>query len=373
MSKRKQTKQTKQTKAKDINKRILKIAVMPMADDGCSHYRINKPYKEMERLGLAQVEFFKSADLETDRFMDYLNKCDLVVCRAYHSKAILDVIDTYFDVKVLVDIDDDLFDIDPYNESYSAHGTKEVKHGNKWLWKHLVNINIMENKAYLNSVKKLLKRADIISVSTERLKEKMLEYNKNVIINFNAIDSKDWIYRDIKKSDEIRIGWTGGASHYKDWLTVQDDIIKIMKEYPQVKLVIGGIMFEGVFKKIPKERIEYYDWVRPEAHGFRTALMNLDIAIIPLEYSQFNSNKSCIKFYEFSSLKVPTICSNVPPYSDEVPVELLFEDLYSKIKPFIENKNVRDKIGDIQYNWVMKNRDLKKVTEELYNNIKSLV
>ena len=64
MSKSKQTKQTKQTKAKDINKRILKIAVMPMADDSCSHYRINKPSKEMERLGLAQVEFFKSADLK---------------------------------------------------------------------------------------------------------------------------------------------------------------------------------------------------------------------------------------------------------------------------------------------------------------------
>lgn len=47
MSKRKQTKQTKQTKAKDINKRILKIAVMPMADDGCSHYRINKDRKSV--------------------------------------------------------------------------------------------------------------------------------------------------------------------------------------------------------------------------------------------------------------------------------------------------------------------------------------
>ena len=109
--------------------------------------------------------------------------------------------------------------------------------------------------------------------------------------------------------------------------------------------------------------------VRPEAHGFRTALMNLDIAIVPLEESTFNSNKSCIKFYEFSSLKVPTICSAVPPYSDEVPIELLFDKLYDKIVPLIKSKELRDKVGNITYNWIMKNRDLKKITEDLYNNI----
>ena len=36
-------------------------------------------------------------------------------------------------------------------------------------------------------------------------------------------------------------------------------------------------------------------------------MMDLDLAIIPLKDSSFNSNKSCIKFYEFSSLKI-TIC-----------------------------------------------------------------
>ncbi len=371
MSKRKQTKQTKQTKAKDINKRILKIAVMPMADDGCSHYRINKPYKMLEEMGLAYVKFFKPSEIEKQDFADHLNLVDLVVCRQYHNKAILGTIDKYFKgVRVLLDLDDDLFNIDPYNEAYGVYGTKEVKHNNEWLWKDGLNMDISTNKKEVDLLKKFLKRADIVSVSTPRLKESLSKYNDNIIVNYNSIDKRDWLVRDfVKKEDEIRIGWTGGASHYKDWLTIQKDLLKVMKDFPQVKLVIGGTVFDGVFKDIDPSRIEKYDWVSPSAHGFRTALMNLDIAIVPLEESTFNANKSCIKFYEFSSLKVPTICSAVPPYSDEVPIELLFDKLYDKIVPLIKSKELRDKVGNITYNWIMKNRDLKKITKDLYNNI----
>lgn len=375
MSKEKQVSKVSQSLKNKISKKVddnlLKIAVMPMADDGCSHYRINKPYRMLEEMGLAYVKFFKPAEIEQQDFADHLHLVDLVVCRQYHNRAILKTIDKYFKgVRVLLDLDDDLFNIDPYNEAYGAYGTKEVKHNNKWLWKDGLNMDISTNKKEVNLLKKFLKRADIVSVSTPRLKEALSKYNDNIIVNYNSIDKRDWLVREfVKKEDEIRIGWTGGASHYKDWLTIQEDLLRVMKDFPQVKLVIGGTMFEGVFKDIDPSRIEHYDWVSPSAHGFRTALMNLDIAIVPLEESTFNSNKSCIKFYEFGSLKVPTICSAVPPYSDEVPVELLFDKLYDKIVPLIKSKELRDKVGNIIYSWIMKHRNLKNVTEDLYNNI----
>jgi glycosyltransferase involved in cell wall biosynthesis len=194
-------------------------------------------------------------------------------------------------------MDDDVFDIDPYNEAYGVFGTKEVKHGNQWLWKDGINFEIKGNQKYLDSLKKLIERADILTVSTERLKENYSRYNKNVIVVPNAIDQKDWVVPNFKEHKEFRIGWTGGTSHYKDWFTIKDDIERIMAEYPQAKLCIAGAMFEGIFKNISRDRVEFWNWVEPTGHGYRVAMMDLDLAIIPLENTPFNANKSCIKFY----------------------------------------------------------------------------
>ena len=346
----------------------MKIFVFPLNNDGCSHYRINKPYKAMND---KDIIFFESKDMEAPETLKFLEECDYVLCRQYHDKAIK-VLDELFSgedskrktkLKVILDMDDFVFDIDPYNESYGVFGIQEVKHGDKWLWKDGANIDIKENKRYRESLKAMLKRADILTVSTERLKEKYSEYNDNIIVVPNAIDPKDWVVPNFREHREIRIGWTGGSSHYRDWYAIKDDIERIIKEYPRVKLVIGGSMFEGIFKNIDKDRIESWHWVDPTGHGYRVAMMDLDLAIIPLEKTEFNSYKSCIKFYEFSALKIPTICSNVAPYSDEAPKESLTDNFYESIKSLIENSD--KEMGERNYEWVMKNRSQEQISKEL--------
>lgn len=347
---------------------------MPMPNNGCSHYRINKPYRAMND---NEIIFFENKDLETAIALDYLEKCDYVLCRQHHDKAILEILDPLFShkdskrgkLKVILDMDDDLFDIDPYSDSYEIFGIEEVKHGDQWLWKDGVNIDIKENKANRNRLERFLIRADIITVSTERLKKTYSRYNNNVIVVPNAIDEKDWIVPNFKKHKEIRIGWTGGTSHYSDWWTIKEDIEKIAKEYPNVKFVIGGAKFEGIFKNIDPKQVEYWGWVDATGHGYRVAMMDLDLAIIPLKDSSFNANKSCIKFYEFSSLKIPTICSNVAPYSDEAPKESLTDNFYETIKYYIENKEKAKEMAEKNYNWVVKNRSQDEISKKLYSEL----
>jgi glycosyltransferase involved in cell wall biosynthesis len=356
----------------------IKIFVLPMENDGCTHYRIKKPYSFLDK-EIFDVQFIRDKEIETPEALTYLEICDYVVARQYHDKAI-EILDNLFNhpdskrkkpLKVILDMDDDVFNIDPYSDCYNVFGVKEVKHGDKWLWKDGVNINIKKNIDYLNSLEKFLARADIVTVSTERLKEKYSKYNSNIIVVPNAIDTKDWIVPNFKKHDDIRIGWTGGVSHYSDWWTIKDDIERIMAEYPQAKLCIAGAMFEGIFKNIDKDRVEFWDWVDPTGHGYRVAMMDLDLAIIPLKDSQFNSNKSCIKFYEFSSLKVPTICSNVPPYSDEAPKESLTNNFYESIKYYIENKDKAKEMAEKNYQWVMENRKQEDISKELHKILKN--
>jgi len=350
----------------------MKIFVMPMANEGCSHYRINKIYKLM---GDSQIIFFQDKDLESERSLKYLEESDYVLCRQYHDKAILKVLDPLFNhpdsarkkpLKVILDMDDDVFNIDPYSDAYRVFGVKEVKHGNEWLWKDGGNIDIEGNKEYQRSLKSFLMRADIVTVSTERLKQTYSKYNKNIIVVPNSIDPKDWVVPNFKEHDEIRIGWTGGLSHYSDWYDIKDDIKRIADEFPQVKFVIGGIKFDGIFKDINPDQVEYWGWVDATGHGYRVAMMDLDLAIIPLRKSDFNANKSNIKFYEFSSLKIPTICSNVPPYSDEVPEDCLTNNFYESIKYFIENKDKAKEIAERNYNWVKENRNQENISKWLY-------
>ncbi len=350
----------------------MKIFVMPLARDGCSHYRIHKPYKAMNDDGII---FFEASDLETSYALKYLEECDYVLCRQGHAGAIKKL-DPIFKsdgrkLSVILDMDDYIFDIDPYSEVYELYGTKEVKHGDQWLWKDGVNINIKKNIELAETIKAFIRRADILTVSTERLKEKFKEYNNNIIVVPNAIDPKDWVVPNFKERDnlhnEFRVGWTGGISHYSDWYEIKDDIEKIAKEFPQVKFVIGGVKFDGIFKNI--KNLEYWDWVDATGHGFRTAMMDLDLAIIPLKDSEFNANKSCIKFYEFSSLKVPTICSNVAPYSDEAPKESLTNNFYETIKDYLENKTRATEMAEKNFNWVSKNRNQDKISKELYKKL----
>lgn len=351
----------------------MKIFILPVNSDGCTHYRINKPYKALNDKG---VIFFENKDLETPEALQYLEECDYILCRQYHDKSIK-VLDNLFNskganeegktkkLKVILDMDDYVFDIDPYSESYGVFGTEEIKHGDKWLWKDGDNINIKKNREYNESLKWFLRRADILTVSTERLKERYKIYNDNIVVVPNAIDPKDWIVPNFKKHKKIRIGWTGGNSHYKDWYGIKDDIERIMKEYPQIQLVIGGSMFEGIFKNIDKDRIEYWNWIDPTGHGYRVSMMDLDLAIVPLESSLFNSNKSCIKFYEFSALKIPTICSDVAPYKDECPDESLAYRFYPRLKHLIENTKEAKELGEKNYKWVMANRNQNKISDNL--------
>lgn len=351
---------------------MLKIFVMPMAVEGCSHYRINKVYKLM---GDPDIIFFQDKDIETPEALAFLEECDYILCRQYHDKAVLKILDPLFNhpdsnrkkpLKVILDMDDDVFNIDPYSDAYPAFGIKEVKHGDQWLWKDGINIDIEGNKDYHKSLKSFLMRADIVTVTTERLKKTYSKYNKNIIVVPNSIDPKDWIVPNFKEHEEIRIGWTGGLSHYSDWFDIKEDIERIAKEYPQVKFVIGGVRFDGIFKNIDPKQVEYWGWVDATGHGFRVAMMDLDLAIIPLRRSDFNANKSNIKFYEFSSLKIPTICSNVPPYSDEVPKECLTDNFYESIKYFIDNKDKAKELAEINYKWVMENRNQEAISKDLY-------
>ena len=85
------------------------------------------------------------------------------------------------------------------------------------------------------------------------------------------------------------------------------DTIKLVVVGPIDRaLELGGLTFE----RIPI--LSYAEFT-----GLLHTLIN-PIGLIPLDNSVFSSCKSPIKYFDYSAAQIPSICSNVPPYSDYV-------------------------------------------------------
>jgi glycosyltransferase involved in cell wall biosynthesis len=339
------------------------ILVMPIDNGGCGYYRLKQPYQD-------KAIFLNPGDFEGTDLPEKLKDNPTIICRTSHAKAI-NTLKKYFPgLKIVVDLDDDIFNVDPYNDSYRYYGLKEVKHGKQWLWKDGDSIDLKRNNIEIAKIQALVDSADMLTVSTPRLAKHFK--HPNIYINYNAINFDEWKRVKVKREKkEFRLGWSGSPSHYTDWAKIQDELAELMKRYPDVKLVLAGAMFDGTVKNIDPKRIEYWPWVHPEAHPYRSVLLDLDLAIIPLADNVFNSSKSCVKWYEFSALGVPTIASNVAPYSDEMPKEQLFDELLPVFDRYYQDEKLREDNANKQYIWVKENRNQKEVSQKLWSTLPS--
>jgi len=294
-----------------------------LADNGaCGIYRLDNPLLEVKKSGLAKVwridkgdSIVKNIDcLEADIFV-MPRMCGEDMQR--NMKKLQNG-----GKKLIIDHDDFLFDIQPLMRAYSEFGTKEVKYkmpnGDIMdLWQDGKNINLQENIERLNGVAKALKQADMVTVTTDILAEAYKKYNPNVVALPNCIDMDLWKQLPLKReNDEIRLYWGGGDSHYGDWMLMPNVLKAVMDKYENVKLIIQGTLFKASIKDLPQDRIEHHGWVNTHAYPYKTAILDPDIAIIPLEDTLFNRCKSNIKWVEMSALGVPCVTSYVSPYKE---------------------------------------------------------
>jgi glycosyltransferase involved in cell wall biosynthesis len=216
--------------------------------------------------------------------------------------------------KVIIDIDDNYLDIPESNQLYDRF--KHTKH----------------ERAYLSAT---LSLADAISVSTIPLKNRLDAHfkerhglNKTFIHVPNMNDVADWAETPIQlPKDRFTIGYSGSNSHKDDFDMVIEPILEIMRKYDHVWFeVLGLLSMKDLVKHIgthlktgdddlllrmalvgatPTFR-EYPKWLSERPWH---------VGIAPLVDTQFTRAKSHIKWMEYSMFEIPTIASNVYPYS----------------------------------------------------------
>lgn len=223
----------------------------------------------------------------------------------------------------------------------------------------------------------LIMNADGLIVSTEYLKKRFQDKNRNIHIVPNGIDFSIWDnLKEKKKKDIINIGWVGGGNHYEDLDIIEKPIKHILKKYPNVRftLAIGN---EPPFYFARHKQIKIYDfrdWKSIDEYPQFMKDLNIDIGIAPLRDRLHNRSKSNLKWLEYGALKVPMIGSPVEPYlKTNAILAQTEEEWINALESLIQDSNKRHKLGEEAYAKVKENFDVEKVSENYLNILRGII
>jgi len=223
-----------------------------------------------------------------------------------------------FNKKLIADVDDYSMSLDPTNPAYGHTAMRDVYFDDEPAWIDGVHYNskvtVQNHKRWMH----VMEAADMTSVTTNVLADFYQPFTDKLWVIPNCLDLD--YYKPWKRSrpkDEIRIGWQGAASHYKDLMMIVPALKEIRDKNDKVKLVFFGQSWNSVVEHLGKDRIEYYPWVDSDAYPLKLGSLDLDIGICPVEDTMFSKGKSNLKQLEYGAFNIPSVCSDIEfgPYS----------------------------------------------------------
>ncbi|WP_141441389.1 glycosyltransferase [Vreelandella titanicae] len=325
-----------------VNKQ--KLVIFPslqkdrLTPTGSAYVRLLLPYQVPKVLKWNSVEVVQA-------FPDpnLYDKCTLIMQRNVPEASLYDIQSWVNEWKgkghkLVYDLDDDLLNM----EGFKSKGSFDTSSPDKVIF--------------------LAKSADLVTVSTNELKEKLYSFAKRIVVVKNSIDEKLWELKnernhtlgDYKRfvGRPITIGYIGTPSHIDDVKIIESAIAKIKQKYgDKVKVEVIGV-FEneeasfGERVGLPKKRDypNFVDWLQRRVHW--------DIGVIPLEKNEFNKSKSFLKFLEYAALDMAIVVSDHPVYSEVAKdnencliASSSIDSWVEKISKLVEDCSLREKIA----------------------------
>jgi len=298
-------------------------------DNACRKYRISNLCDEMNRLGIARGHVV-DVSMPIEEYHKYVAASDALVFQRPQIPNLLRAIRSYrLSSKmplVVVEDDDNAWKTSPMNSAYAAYGEEEVAIRRDGvvepLWRHGQTdgdkvFDIHRNRHLNRCHWEATREAELVTVAGDGLADFVRNQigNDNVATVPNYIDFHTWRKLDLRKDPHVRrVCWMGGASHYDDLSVMIRGLKEAMHRDPRIQFIMYGQPFVGWMRELPAERVRHERWVHVEAHPYKMASLNVDVALIPLIDDEFGRGKSFVKWSEWSSLEVPSIVSGAQVY-----------------------------------------------------------
>ncbi|WP_374013908.1 glycosyltransferase [Pseudoxanthomonas koreensis] len=167
------------------------------------------------------------------------------------------------------------------------------------------------------SLRQVLVRCDRLVVSTHALAEAMSGFHGQIRVVQNRLEPKSWSHLPAAGSrpegGRPRVGWAGGIGHAGDLEMIAEVVRELAGE---VDWVFFGLCPEKLRPYIK----EFHQGVDFHAYSRALALLDLDLALAPLEDNRFNQCKSNLRLLEYGACGYPVVCSDLEPYRGDLPV-----------------------------------------------------
>jgi O-antigen biosynthesis protein len=324
----------------DVSKppRVRRAALfLPGGSDG-AHTGRSRPsshIRMLRRLGYPLVRRELATDaLDVEDFVDGLvDEPDvLIVQRTAVPPGLLDGFletVTASAVPLVVDLDDNLFALEPGEGSYAEYGH------------------------HITSLERLIGAADLVTLSTESLRDAIEPRARRVVVVPNMLDEflwfgdggaasvptsrlrrasapgRRWIDAALRRGRSApptcNLVYMGTPTHADDLALLRPVIQRLRSRHDvDIRLFVvggedapargspGGPWYERV--ELPRKCSPYGAFVP----WLRSASRSWDVAVAPLRDTAFNRCKSDLKFLEYAALGLPGIYSDVIPYSPSV-------------------------------------------------------
>jgi glycosyltransferase involved in cell wall biosynthesis len=222
------------------------------------------------------------------------------------------------------------------------------------------NMNVLEKKLYEHGVGGELLADPYVThctTTTTFLKRKLEERGKTVFLVTNKMSEEDVVWaeelRGVKHEDDgtIHISYLSGTpSHNKDLATITGALVKILKEFPETRLVlVGPVEADNALYECRSQIIRIPFAPRKE---FFATIASVDINVAPLEMNDFTESKSELKFFEAGILGVPTVAVANETYRGAITegedgfLAATESDWYEKLKLLVTNPELRNTIAN---------------------------
>jgi hypothetical protein len=315
---------------------LIKIKIYDVAPKGaCSFYRGWGVLSKLHKLRSDII-----VEFETGISWNHLIDCDILyLVRPVENNYIESIeMAKNFGVIVWSDFDDLLPEIPEDNPSY----------------------NYFTSETILKNVETAIKNSDIVTVSSELIKEYYKKINPDIIVIENAFN--DYNLKFEKRTNEKkRIMWRGSDTHRKDLLSCKDGMISINSKYPDWNWVFIGSNPWYITDEIKNsiivselELIKYNKFIKDIAPA---------ITIIPLVDNLFNRAKSNCSWIEGTYAGSCCIAPDLPEFQKDgcINYDNNFEYLLEKT---IKSKSFRQENYNKSFEYIHDNLLLSKINQK---------
>lgn len=165
-------------------------------------------------------------------------------------------------------------------------------------------------------IREFLPKVDLVTVTTEALRERIAPYNPNTVTIPNFIDESAIAQpSSAESSAQTVIAYMGSPTHGQDLELVEDVLFKIRDKFgPSVAFTFWGCAGTRLAQlgRVISFDDRYVSFLKTLGQ------VHFDIGLAPLVDNAFNRCKSNIKWLEYSAYGRAGVYSDLEPYRDSV-------------------------------------------------------